>query len=59
MEPENPEGEYLTVSLWPKAQVQLGYAAGQWSKAHNQVHLWMAQKKQKIGFWSGLVKVPT
>ena len=46
MEPENPEGEYLTVSLWPKAQVQLGYAAGQWSKAHNQVHLWMAQKKQ-------------
>lgn len=29
----------------------------QWSKAHMQVHLWMAQKKWKI--WSSLVKVLT
>ncbi len=34
-----------TVSLWPQAQVHLGYAAGQWSQTHQQVHLWMTQEK--------------
>ncbi len=34
------------VSLWPQAQAHLGYAAGQWSQTHQQVHLWMAPEKQ-------------
>ncbi len=46
MKSENPEGEWPAVSLWPKAQAHLGYAAGQWSQTHQQVHLWMAQEKQ-------------
>ncbi len=29
----------------------LGYAAGQWSQTHHQVHLLMAQEKQNEGFW--------
>ncbi len=41
---ENPEGECPAVSLWPQVQAHLGYAAGQWSETHQQVHLWMAQK---------------
>ncbi len=36
---ENPEGECMAVSLWPQAY--LGYAAGQWSRTHQQVHLWI------------------
>ncbi len=43
---ENPEGECPAVSLWPQAQAHLGYTAGQWSRKHQQVHLWMAQEKQ-------------
>ncbi len=43
---ENPEGQCPAVSLWPQAQAHLGYAAGQWSQTHQQVHLWMAQEKQ-------------
>ncbi len=49
---ENPEGECPAISLWPQAQVHLGYAAGQWSQTHQQVHLWMAQEKQiKVLEW--------
>ncbi len=36
--------------MWPQAQAHLGYAAGQWSQTHQQVHLWMAQEKQNEGF---------
>ncbi len=43
---ENPVGEGPGVSLWTQAQAHLGYAAGQWSQTHQQVHLWMAQEKQ-------------
>ncbi len=53
----NPEGECPAISLWPQAH--LGYAAGQWSQTHQQVQLWMAQKKTKLRFWSGQVKVKT
>ncbi len=37
---ENPEGECPAVSLWSQAQAHLGYAAGQWSQTHQQVHFW-------------------
>ncbi len=36
---ENPEEEYPAISLWPQAH--LGYAGGQWSQTHQQVHLWI------------------
>ncbi len=32
-------------SVWPQAQAHLGYAVGQWSQTHQQVHLRMAQEK--------------
>lgn len=35
----------LAMSLCYKAQTHLGYGAGQWSKIHQQGHLWLAQKK--------------
>ncbi len=47
---ENPEGECPAIRLWPQAQAHLGYAAGQWSQTHQQVHLGMAQEKQNEGF---------
>ncbi len=54
---ENLERECPAISLWPQAQAHLGYAAGQWSKTHQQVHLWMAEENHKLRFWSGQVKV--
>ncbi len=49
---ENPEGECPAISLWPQAQTHLGYAAGQWSKTHQQVHLWwLKNNKIKVLEW--------
>lgn len=45
-----PEGECLAVSLCPETQGHLGYAAGQWSKTHQQVYLWMDQRIQNQSF---------
>ncbi len=37
--------ENVHPSVCAQAQVHLGYAAGQWSQTHQQVHLWMPQEK--------------
>lgn len=44
--PEDPEGERLAISSCPQTQALLDHAAGQRSKTHQQVHLWVAHKKQ-------------
>ena len=56
---KNPEGEGQAISLWPQVEVDLGPAARQWFKTHQQVHLWMAEGKTIWRPWSGQVKVLT
>lgn len=38
------------ICLWPQAETNLGFAAGQWSKTHQQVHLLMIEEKQNEDF---------
>lgn len=46
---KDPKGGCLDIFL-PWAQLHLDYGAREWSKAHEQVYLWMAQKtKQNEG----------
>lgn len=51
--PRNLEAEFPAISWCSETQTQLG--CSQWSEAHQQVHLWMAQNKMKKqtneGFW--------
>ncbi len=48
--PKNPEGQCPAICSWPQAEANLGSAAGQWSKTHQQIHLWMAEEKQNEDF---------
>ncbi len=48
--PKNPEGQCPAICSWPQAEANLGSAEGQWSKTHQQIHLWMAEEKHNEDF---------
>jgi uncharacterized protein YeaC (DUF1315 family) len=51
---ENSTGECQAICLW--AEVQLGHAARQWSKTHNQVYMKMSKKQHIWSFGTALSK---